>query len=150
MSAKTSATSAQSAAAKDKTMTLLKKPETIVGVVVLSALGILAVNTFSNSGNEQVSSTATESAQIADASDTDTAAPTTADTQAPVAEEIDAISMLANTSSQRVITAKSGDSFWTLAEDFCGTGAAAANMERANGYRFKQLQAGDVIEVICQ
>ncbi|MEX0895532.1 MAG: hypothetical protein WDZ94_01175 [Patescibacteria group bacterium] len=153
MSATTRAVSAQPVAAKDKTMALLKKPETIVGMVVLGALGVLAINTFSNANNDQVSSTATESAQLADVSETENESESEEamiTDESATEESIDAISVLANTSGQSEVTAQRGDTFWKLAETHCGTGAAAEAMERANGYRYKQLQAGDIVEIICQ
>jgi len=146
--------SADSTLAKEKTMALIKKPETIVGVVVLGALSVLAFNVFTGNQDEQVSGTETQSAEVT--SDTanggDETVQLSQDTEAvePSTESIEEIAVLANTSSSRIVTARVGDSFWKLAEDYCKDGTAAESMAAANGYSYKKLQAGDQIEVICR
>lgn len=145
---------ADSTLAQEKTMALIKKPETIVGVVVLGALSVLAFNVFNTDRGEQVSGTATESAEVA--SETSIGAEDIVQlsqdskVSESTTEAIEEIAVLANTSSSRIVTARVGDSFWKLAEDYCKDGSAAESMAAANGYSYKKLQAGDQIEVICR
>ncbi len=129
---------------------ILKKPETIIGGLVLLATGVFAATSIMSSRNQATAvlpafpeiianETATDSAELAQQPAIETA---------PSVEEIQ---VLANTSSTAVVIAQPGDTIWNLTISYCGTDATAELVEKTNGYgRRRELQAGDKLTIVCE
>jgi hypothetical protein len=126
---------------------ILKKPETILGVVVLVAAGILAANSIISSNN-QTAATLPEFPEVTAEAST----PATDSTAIPETNpSVEKVEVLANTSGTAVVIAKPGDTIWNLAQTYCGTDAATETIEKSNGYgRYKTLQAGDILSITCE
>lgn len=138
---------------KKQIMALLQRPETILGVVVIAAtvgLGAAALQkptkstVASNDITPQNEVAATTSPVVTPAAvSTESAQPATESAQ------IASIERLADTSSTKTIVARENDTFWHIARRECGQGKLAYQIERENGYQYRHLQPGDLIEVSC-
>ncbi len=126
---------------------ILKKPETILGAVVLVAAGVFAANAIVSSKNQTAASLSEFPEIVSEESTpaTDSAA------VAQTTPSVEKIEVLANTSGTAVVIAKPGDTIWNLTISYCGTDATAELVEKTNGYgRRRELQAGDRLTIVCE
>lgn len=139
--------STQEISPQEKVGSLIKKPETIVGAMVLGAVIIVASQAW-GADLKKLQTTAEANLQQPAESPTPIASsePTPqVHSEEPLAE----IQVLANTSSSQIVTAEGNDTFWKIARKHCGSGVQGYRIEKENGYTYKLLQPGDQIEVVC-
>lgn len=48
------------------------------------------------------------------------------------------------------VVVQPGDTFWSISEYVCGEGKYFESIQYSNGYQYRQLYAGDVINVTCE
>lgn len=140
--------STQEISPQEKVGSLIKKPETIVGAIVLGAVLVVASQAWGED-LKKINPTVEANLQQPAEKATPTATPevtATAETTEPLAD----IQVLANTSASQIVTAESNDTFWKIARRYCGTGVQGYRIEEENGYTYKLLQPGDQIEVTCE
>lgn len=151
-------------------MNLLQKPETVVGAVVLLGMIVVGSSTWQQLGKQIASTMAMESvfpvtskaptlslptamfAAQPSVVPTISPAATPAATASPsaTAAPLASIEKLADTSAGTIVTALVNDTFWNIARRTCGRGVEGYRISQENGYRYKQLQPGDQILVICE
>ena len=123
-------------------MTLLKKPETMIGIAVFVVVGIVLARTLNHSGIASSGELVSPAPDLMQESELVAAKP-----KASVLEKID---ILADTNSGEVVTVGEGDTFWKLASKYCGSGLLATTLREANGFSVSQLlHEGDELRVVC-
>jgi hypothetical protein len=147
-------------APQEKVVSLVKKPETFVGALALTSLGVIGVSALQNTDTSirsmvlptqtppaitEVARTATSSSVPATASAQPTPIATPSATPAPLA----VIEKLANTSAGKTVVAQVNDTFWSIARKNCGQGIQGYRIQEENGYQLRHLHPGDTITVVC-
>ena len=132
---------------------LLRKPETMIGLVLFLIAGAVLLQAFNRNTSTALEVLVSPVPMAVLGEQSPIAEPAAAATNQPGVATIDSlenVNVLANTSSSMTVIAREGDTFWKLARIHCGSGTAAAVLKKANGYALKHLQPGDKISVVCE
>lgn len=133
---------------QEKVATLIRKPETIVGAIVLGAVAVVASQAWKQDVKTLQSEVAASNQELVVPSEPQPVEESSVVEQTD--ESLSAIQVLADTSASQIVTAQTDDTFWNIARRYCGSGVQGYRIERDNGYTYKLLQPGDQIEVTCE
>lgn len=131
---------------QENAASLIKKPETIVGAIVLVVVLALASQSWSNANISQTLNSVSDSSKA-------TVVPVTpepSENTIPTEEPLAAIEVLADTASSYSIVARNGDTFWKIAKRECGAGVQGYRIREENNYQYRTLQPGDSIVITCE
>lgn len=166
----------QTSTSQQQVERLVKQPETLVGAVALTSLGVISMNLWQQSPlinlhfktstaqvivhsdpQATISATVPEAstaAVVATTSATPTATSSAQPTSTPKASTTPKPTATPTTTqikngTSTTVTAKPNDTFWTIAKRICGKGIEGYRIQEENGYKIKHLHPGDQIVVTC-